>query len=59
VPSDGILLALDRPDDLRDRLKLSAEAEVESRERKEEAAEEKVFVLELFPKIELLFICSV
>ena len=57
--TDGILLAFDRLDDFRERLILSVEAEVESRERKEEEADERVLVLELLPKIELLFICSV
>jgi hypothetical protein len=55
---EGMLLALDRPEDLRDKLRLS-EAGTDSRERKEDVAEENVFVLELLPKIELLFICSV
>ena len=49
-----MLLAFDLFEDLRDRL-----AESESRERKDEVAEESVLVLELFPNIELLFICSV
>jgi hypothetical protein len=44
---------------LRDKLRLSDEAGTDSRERKEDVAEENVFVLELLPKIELLFICSV
>jgi hypothetical protein len=57
--TDGILLAFDRLDDFRERLRLSVEAEVESRERKEEEADDSVLVLELLPKIELLFICSV
>jgi hypothetical protein len=51
---DGMLLAFDLLEDLRDKLRVS-----ESRERKDEAAEESVLVLELFPNIELLFICSV
>lgn len=51
---DGILLAFDLLEDLRDKLPVS-----ESRERKDEVAEDSVFVLELFPNIELLFICSV
>lgn len=58
----GILLRVDRVDDFRDRwLTLSVEAYVELRERKDEEAEEEEMVLdlELFPKIELLFICSV
>lgn len=49
----------DLEDDLRDKLRLSVDADTDSRERKEDVAEEKVLVLELFPKIELLFICSV
>jgi hypothetical protein len=49
-----MLLAFDLFEFLRDKLKVS-----ESRERKEDVAEERVLVLELFPKIELLFICSV
>lgn len=51
---DGILLEFDLFEDLRDKLIVS-----ESRERKDEVAEESVLVLELFPNIELLFICSV
>lgn len=55
-----MLLALDRLEDLRDKLlTLSVEAKIDSRERSEEAPDESVLVLELFPKIELLFICSV
>lgn len=49
-----MLLAIDLLEDLRDKLTVS-----ESRERKDEVTEESVFVLELFPNIELLFICSV
>jgi hypothetical protein len=54
-----MLLPLDLPDDLRDKLKLTVEAVTDSRERKEDVADESVLVLELLPKIELLFICSV
>lgn len=56
-----MLLRVDRVDDFRDRLILSVETYVESRDRKDEEAEEveMVLVLELLPKIELLFICSV
>lgn len=54
-----MLLAFERPEDLRDKLTLSVEPEVDSRERKEDVAEESVLVLELFPNNELLFICSV
>jgi hypothetical protein len=57
--TDGILLVFDRFEDLRDKLRLSVEGAVDSREREEEVADEKVLVLELLPKIELLFICSV
>jgi GTPase SAR1 family protein len=57
--TDGILLVFDRLDDFRERLRLSVEAEVESRERKEEEADDSVLDLELLPKIELLFICAV
>jgi hypothetical protein len=57
--TDGMLLVFDRFEDLRDKLRLSVEGTVDSREREEEVADEKVLVLELFPKIELLFICSV
>jgi hypothetical protein len=56
---DGMLLAFDLADDLRDKLGPSVVPETESRERKEGVAEEKVFDLELFPNKELLFICSV
>jgi hypothetical protein len=56
---DGILLEVERLEDFRDRLTLSVEAGVDSRERNDEDADEKVLVLELFPKMELLFICSV
>ena len=49
-----MLLAFDLLDDLRDRLAVS-----ESREREDEVWDDRVFDLELFPKIELLFICSV
>jgi len=44
---------------LRDKLRLSVDADTDSRERKEDVAEENVLVLELFPKIELLFMRSV
>jgi hypothetical protein len=54
-----MLLVFERFEDLRDKLRLSAEGTVDSREREEEDADEKVLVLELLPKIELLFICSV
>lgn len=55
-----MLLVYDLPEDLRDKLRLSDEdAETDSCERKDELAEERVLVLELFPKIELLFIRSV
>jgi hypothetical protein len=57
--TDGMLLVFDRFEDLRDKLRLSVEGTVDSREREEEVADEKVLVLELFLKIELLFICSV
>ena len=50
---------IDLEDDLRDKLRLSVDADTDSRERKEEVAEEKVLAREIFPKIELLFICSV
>jgi len=56
---DGMLLVFERFEDFRDRLRLSVEGAVDSRERDEEVADEKVLVLELLPKIELLFICSV
>jgi hypothetical protein len=51
---EGMLLAFDLFEDLRDKLTVS-----ESRERKDEVADDTVFDLELFPNIELLFICSV
>lgn len=56
-----MLLAVDRVDDFRDSPKASVEKYNESRDRKEEEAddEESVLDLELFPNIELLFICSV
>lgn len=56
---DGILLAFDLPDDFRDKVRLSVDTVVDSRERKDDVAEENVLDLELLPNIELLFICSV
>jgi hypothetical protein len=54
-----MLLRFERFEDLRDRLRLSVEVAFDAREREEDVADENVLVLELFPKIELLFICSV
>jgi len=51
---EGILLAFDLFEDLRDKLTKS-----ESREREDEVIDKSVFVLELLPNIELLRICSV
>ena len=53
------MLPLDPTDDWRDRFGRSMEALVDPREREDDVEEEMVLVLELLPKIELLFICSV
>ena len=53
------MLPLDPTDDWRERLGCSMEALVDPREREDDVEEESVFVLELLPKMELLFICSV
>jgi hypothetical protein len=55
----GIMLDLDPTDDWRERFGGSIEAFVEPRERDDDVEDERVLVLELLPKIELLFICSV
>lgn len=53
------MLDLDPTDDWRERFGGSMEALVEPRERDDDVEDERVLVLELLPKIELLFICSV
>jgi hypothetical protein len=53
------MLDLDPTDDWRERFGGSIEAFVEPRERDDDVEDERVLVLELLPKIELLFICSV
>ena len=53
------MLPLDPTDDWRDRSGRSKEALVDPREREDDVEEERVLVLELLPKMELLFICSV
>jgi hypothetical protein len=50
---------VDRPEDFRDKLNASVEEYVEERTEEDGEDEESVLDLELFPKIELLFICSV
>lgn len=55
---EGMLPLLERADDLRDR-EDSVPGAIDSFDRKEGVVEEKVFVLVLFPNIELRFICSV
>ena len=56
---DGIPLEVDLCEDFRDRLAPSVDGELESRDRKEGVVDDSVLLLELLPKIELLFIASV
>lgn len=53
------MLPRDPTEDWRERFGCSIEVLVDPRERDDDVEEERVLVLELLPKIELLFICSV
>jgi hypothetical protein len=55
----GRMLPRDPTEDCLDRLGLSIDPVVDPRDREDDVDEDSVLDRELFPKMELLFICSV